>query len=299
MVGEIGTDETISEDITFSLYRMFFGRGYFQYRQEAINLLSLSQQGKKQHKVPLEGISDWAYISQAGFVDGAFHLKAAFKNGTEHVASQGDLIQLYLVDKNGKKIESVSTGIALYPNENDMEWGFMEYVFPKITNKNELIGMSVVAEGFANRNVLSGSFKTTFKLLEDAGNITIPAKKEIMLGKRKVNANSITISPLYLRVYYDGFTGMDDSYHIGCSAFSSHDLPGQTFPEGEVFITYKDGTIEILEWMGVASSVGGGTPELMRLAAEKFMIYGDGGEYSLIEVGNVKSITIYGQEFKI
>jgi len=314
---DFSSSEIMDEEITFSLSHLYTGRRglpWEPYQQEGLDPYQIVKDHTAEIKkttfydqydsfhlkgsqlnIPLEGFSEnWVHFSNAGFIDGKFHLQVANKNGTEAARAQANVYTLYLIDKNGNKLGEGATGRL--PDETDEirvlsfyenGWTFREFIFPEISDVDDLMGMKVVAEGENYDYMSDGIWQTTFRLPDNENNVTIPVAKEIILGKRKVNAHKITISPLYMRVYHDGFY-WSDSY----SAFSDYELPGQTYPEDEVFITYKDGTKVVLDWREfVNDSTGAGY-----LAVEKFSLSLT-DSLEVIELKKVKSITIYEQEF--
>lgn len=249
--------------------------------------------------IPLEGfLENWVHFSNASFIDGKLHLQVANKDGTEAAWPHSIVYTLYLVDKNGNEIGSEATGRL--PEETDEirvlsfsegPWTFREFLFPKIYSSDDLKGIKLVAEGQNYSYRSDEIWQTTFTLPADEESIAIPVEKEMILGRTKVNAHQITISPLNVRVYYDEFDLPDGGWY---SAFYGDESADEEFPKNEVFITYKDGTQVVLDWSGLESD----STSAGNLAAERFSMP-FASSFAVIELEKVNKITISGQEFSL
>jgi hypothetical protein len=265
---------------------------------------------------------DWSYISNMGFVDGAFHIQ--IKDDPfiiNYARKRGFLFPIYLIDSNGTKYEpdkQYKFPVVQYWDEDGD--AYSEYIFESITDVAQLSGLTLVKEGheytetfdagwsldaYAETVEAGGSLDAGwfFKLRvppDEAESLTIPVEKEIPVAKGKeLYAESIVVTPLYVNVTY-----LTENLVNG-RLFNSLGIPGgvMTFyypeddPDKGNFISYDDGTIFEFELQQESFSEYSDALGMYKanVRYSKAIILSD----DIIEVDRVRSVTLQGVEFEV
>ena len=224
--------------------------------------------------IPFKDIGwPWAYISNAGFVDGALHIQTKTVNGTYNLIDM-----LYFNNQNNEKVfGGLDHNVVMVNGASDSGGRYCEFIFGGVTDIEQLKGLKLEYEGWAYAHeVETPGLSVTFKVPEQMPRVEIPINKEITIAGDSISKGKLVLSPLYLKIYYEN---------------------AGRFPKisDDVSLTYKDGakiTLTQEYWSNDLAPVSGKSGGTMYNFIKQFSNAG-----SVIEIDKVKSISINGQTF--
>jgi hypothetical protein len=271
-------------------------------------------------RIPFSDV-DWSYISNMGFVDGAFHIQIKDDPLIINYERQkrGWLFPIYLIGPDGTKYEpgrQYRFPVVQYWDRDSS--AYAEYIFENITGIAQLQGMTFVKEGHEYTETfdagwfldeyaetveaggpLDAGWSLRFKAPGETETLAVPVKKEIpVVPGIELYADGIVVTPLCVNVRY-----ITDN-PINRRFFNSLGIPGgvtrfdlKDEPDSQNFVTYDDGTVFELEqqyesFSGDSDALG--MYEANVRYSKTMILSGD-----IIEVNRVKSVTIQGMVFEV